>query len=65
MTDEEAKKLAIGRKYLVELEDCCIAGEFEATLVDLVYYEWPEDLLRFIDFGNGVRLSTWNGVSIS
>ena len=65
MTDEQVQSLGIGLKYQVDFEDCCVSGEFEAVLVDKVYHEWPADSVRFLDFGNGVRLSNWLNVSMS
>jgi hypothetical protein len=31
-----------GRRYEIELDDCCIQGELEATFVEFVLYEPPD-----------------------
>jgi hypothetical protein len=33
------EQLEVGRRYVVELDDCCIQGELEGELVDFVHYD--------------------------
>lgn len=56
----EAEHLVVGRRYRVQWNDCCTAGEFEAVLTDMVWVDdspEPEPFLDALVFDNGVRLT--------
>jgi hypothetical protein len=56
----------VGERYLVELNDCCVAGSFTAVLTKRD--ERSEDNYHWVDsarFDNGVLLTEFFGVSLT
>jgi hypothetical protein len=51
-----AESLTIGTQYAVRMQDCCVEGEFTATVTEKVYDEKEPDFLAEVAFDNGVRL---------
>jgi hypothetical protein len=65
-------KLVIGKTYKVNIEDCCVEGEFTSKLVEAYEYDDDEnkvpvtikDYNTNLIFENGVRLVAMNGVEL-
>lgn len=57
----------VGRRYSVSWDDCCVGGDFTATLVatriDPRYAIEPEEDVIELQFDNGVTLTEWLGVT--
>lgn len=66
-------ELVIGKTYLVDINDCCVEGEFTSTLIKALGYDDDDNLVdvteldygTFLEFKNGVKLRAMNGVSIT
>lgn len=54
--------LTKGKKYKVEFEDCCVAGDFEAVLDGV---DQDEEFVYWAHFDNGVTLETVAGVNFT
>lgn len=62
--DRDPDPVAIGTRYRVRFDDCCVSGAFTATVAELVHDDGsnhPEDAghLDSIMFDNGVVLTEW------
>jgi hypothetical protein len=60
LTRKGSDPLEIGRTYRVELDDCCVEGEFTSQLTRIIY-ESEDDDYPEIEFANGVKLTTFWG----
>lgn len=49
-----------GRRYRVQMQDCCVEGEFTAVLAELVGDDFGPDEMKF---DNGVVLTQIGGVA--
>lgn len=48
--------LEVGKVYLVQMDDCCVVGDFYGRVVDLISDDGE------VLFNNGVQLTTCYGV---
>lgn len=65
-------KIVVGKEYKVEIEDCCVVGEFTSKLVKAQMYDddnnpYPASEDEYgteLFFENGVRLEKMGGVTL-
>ena len=50
----------LGGRYRVKMQDCCIAGTFEARVVAMTA---DNEFVYAVGFDNGVNLTELNGVT--
>lgn len=60
----ERKDLRVGMVYLVEFEDCCVAGEVSGTFVEWEDEEQDEAVFRSGDQIWRIRGHGWNAYSV-
>lgn len=52
--DVSPTDVRVGGRYRCQFDDCCIAGEFEASVTSL---DADDEFLYAVEFDNGVRLT--------
>ena len=64
--DDDLTDAMVGQQFRVVMEDCCVAGEFVATLASIDRQaERNGDLyVEALRFSNGVRLTEFLGVTL-
>ena len=58
------KDLEVGKTYLVNIEDCCVSGDFTSKLKEKKIDKWYEEY-GTITFENSVFLDTFWGCVIT
>lgn len=66
-------EIEIGKLYEVDIDDCCVRGNFTSKLIEAKDYNddeelWDVTVLEYgteLKFENGVNLTAWNGVSLT